>query len=72
MLKWRDASVTLPGKKEQVEQALARIAANQPWIMLGWHENIEKIYSRQRAQVAREVQKNRQRWQAGQGAAQQA
>lgn len=72
VLKWRDASVTLPGKKEQVEQALARIAANQPWIMLGWHENIEKLYSRQRAQVAREVQKNRQRWQAGQGAVQQA
>jgi len=69
VLKWRDASVTLQAKEDLVANALARIAANQPWVLLGWNEGYEKLYNRQRVQMVRDVQKNRQRWQLGQGAA---
>ncbi len=68
VLKWRDASVTLQAKEDTVAKALGRIAANQPWVLLGWNEGWEKQYNRQRVQMVRDVQKNRQRWQADQGA----
>lgn len=66
VLKWRDASITLQGKEDAVATAFAHIATHQPWILLGWNEGYEKLYGRQRMQMARDVQKNRQRWQAAQ------
>ena len=57
VLKWRDAKSRSKTKEDAVATAFRPSPRTSPWIPLGWNEGYEKLYGRQRMQMARDVSK---------------
>lgn len=62
VLKWGNASVKIDAKEAVVKAALQHIAENQPWVALGWSQDMEKLFNQRGGGFGSQIAKARRQW----------
>ena len=63
VLRWRDRTVRIDCKEAVMLGCLESVVESHPWIMVGWSQETQTYYDRQRGRFVAQMAKARQQWQ---------